>query len=182
MRVDLALQHIKFAFSSFILFPYDFFHQFGILPVGFLNGLSQICLLYTSYPQSENKNTTIPRITRTTPVTRLSVFGVALFANTAAIPVSYTHLDVYKRQLLSIGNRSRKNWWMHGKNHGLFGRFHSCPVAGRSYARCYYIDVYKRQVHNRKISPPASAICVLKPFRCFRFESVQAILLSLIHI
>ena len=42
MRVDLALQHIKFAFSSFILFPYDFFHQFGILPVGFLNGLSQM--------------------------------------------------------------------------------------------------------------------------------------------
>ena len=35
-------KHIKFAFSSFILFPYDFFHQFGILPVGFLNGLSQM--------------------------------------------------------------------------------------------------------------------------------------------
>lgn len=30
------------------------------------------------------------------------------------------------------------------KNHGLFGRFHSCPVAGRSYARCYYIRRYRR--------------------------------------
>lgn len=34
---------------------------------------------------AENRNMTAPRTTRTMPVVRFSVFGVALFANFAAI-------------------------------------------------------------------------------------------------
>ena len=40
---------------------------------------------YLFYANMENAITTLPRITRITPVTRFRVFGVALLANTAAI-------------------------------------------------------------------------------------------------
>ena len=48
-------------------------------------GLNYITQYIGSYEINEKVRTTIPNITRITPVTRLSVLGVALFAKTAAI-------------------------------------------------------------------------------------------------
>ena len=47
--------------------------------------LNYITQYIGSYEINEKVRTTIPNITRITPVTRLSVLGVALFAKTAAI-------------------------------------------------------------------------------------------------
>ena len=55
------------------------------------------------------------------------------------VPVSYTHLDVYKRQLLSMLPFVLVSF-RHGVKWGLFtGLVNGCPV---SYT---HLDVYKRQ-------------------------------------
>lgn len=64
------------------------------------NNLKALSYTLFFYDKSEKVITTAPSITRTIPVIRLSVLGVALLANTAAI---LAHMSVNSTQSMNTG-------------------------------------------------------------------------------